>query len=115
MVLKKSEAPVFHDQPERVTHEVDASQMFDLYSVFQVDKKELRRRVNSLLKERNQVSLKEVLDTFPLQNGLAELLTYFSLADSNGNHLFNAAETELIEFDSEERKCIEIPQIIFTR
>jgi putative ubiquitin-RnfH superfamily antitoxin RatB of RatAB toxin-antitoxin module len=113
--LEKSEAPVFDHQPEPASRELDAGQLLELYSPYVVDKKELRDRVKQLLKEKNQVSLKEVLDVFPLEKGLSELLAYFSLAERDYNHIFNTGIVELIVFDPGNRKYIEIPQIIFTR
>ena len=113
--LEKSEAPVFDHQPQPASQEIDAGQLLELYSPYVVDKKELRDRVKQLLKEKNQVSLKEVLDVFPLEKGLSELLAYFSLAERDYNHIFNTGTVELILFDPGNRKYIEIPQIIFTR
>lgn len=113
--LEKSETPVFHHQPRPVSQPIDLEKLLELYSPYVVDKKELRARIRVLLKEKKQVSLKEVIDVFPLEKGLSELLAYFSLADQDYRHVFNIETKELIQFDYRERKFIEIPQIIFTR
>jgi hypothetical protein len=112
--LEKSETPMFDHQPGPASHQIDAEKLMELYSPYVVDKMELRERVRQLLEEKNQVSLKEVIDIFPLEKGLSELLAYFSLADGDDNHIFDTDTKELIEFDHQNNKYIEIPQIIFT-
>jgi hypothetical protein len=113
--LEKSGAPVFDLQPGRARQQIDGEKLLELYSPYVVDKKELRARIGQLLKEQDQVSLKEVIDMFPLEKGLSELLVYFSVAERDYNHIFNGGTKELIEFDHHNKKYIEIPQIIFTK
>lgn len=114
LILEKSEPPTFDRRPSRASHLVDPAILDELYSPYVVDKKELLKRVRELLMETDQVSLKDVINKFPLEKGLSELLAYFSLADGDHNHVFNADTRELIEFDPRDKKYIEIPQIIFT-
>ena len=114
LVLEKSETPVFRQRPNPASQDLDPTKLLELYSPYVVDKNELRERIEGLLEEKNQVSLKEIIDAFPLEKGLSELLAYFSLADGDRNHIFNTGTVELIKFDHKENKYIEIPQIIFT-
>ncbi len=51
-----------------------------LYSQFIVDKAALARHVRQSLQQRSQVTLAELLDSRPLQQGLSELVAYLSLA-----------------------------------
>ena len=111
LVLEKSETPVFDQRPNPSSHRIDPTELPELFSPYVVDKNELRERIEGLLEEKNQVSLKEILDTFPLEKGLSELLAYFSLADGDRNHIFDTDTVELIEFDYKQNKYIEIPQI----
>ncbi|MCP5053563.1 MAG: DUF3375 domain-containing protein [bacterium] len=113
--LEQSETPVFDHQPGEVAHQMDAGKLAELYSPYVVDKKELRERIRLLLTNRQQVSLKEVIDVFPLEKGLSELLAYFSLADRDYNHVFNTHTVEMIQFDTGRRKYIQVPQVIFTK
>jgi hypothetical protein len=113
--LEKAVSPVFDHQPKPASLHLDAVDMAELISPYAVDKQELRERIKLLLEEKKQVSLKEVLDIFPLEKGLSELLAYFSMVDGDDNHFFNADKIESIEFDAFEKKIIDVPQIIFTR
>lgn len=114
LILEKSETPVFDLRPGRASYQVDPAELPALFSPYVVDKNELRDRIGQLLEKKNQVSLKEILDVFPLEKGLSELLAYFSLADGDHNHIFDSGTVELIKFDHKQNKYIEIPQIIFT-
>lgn len=51
-----------------------------LYAGVFVDTLRLRGNIRSALQTRDQISLEEILADHPLQNGLAELVTYLSLA-----------------------------------
>lgn len=113
--LEKDETPVFDQKPGQSSHQLDIGALKELYSPFVVDRKELKDRIHLMLEDKPQVTLKEIIDLFPLEKGLSELLVYFSLAEVDHNHLFDHKKTELIEFDPGQKKYIEIPQIIFTR
>ncbi len=113
--LEMSETSQFDYQPTQASQQTDVEKLLELYSPHVVDKNELRDRIKQLLELKQQVSLKEVIDKYPLEKGLSELLAYFSLAAGNHNHIFNPGKIETIEFNPKYRKYIEIPQIIFTR
>lgn len=51
-----------------------------LFSQIEVDKTRLRATVRHALRHQPQVTLRELLDTAPLQQGLAELVAYLELA-----------------------------------
>jgi hypothetical protein len=115
LTLEKAEIPVFDSRPQPAANQPDAEKLSELYTMFSVDKQRLLKRIKLLLEDKTQVTLKEVLDLYPLEKGLSELIAYFSLADSDCKTIFNKAKPDLVEFDRENRKCIEIPQIIFAR
>lgn len=50
-----------------------------LYSIRMVDKQRLLAAIRAVLESKDQASLAEVLDAWPLQEGLAELVTYMNL------------------------------------
>ncbi len=113
--LEKPEVPIFEQYTGQTPQVMDPTKLLELYSPFVVDKNKLRENIDRLLEHKTQVSLKEVIDEFPLEKGLSELLTYFSLADTGKDHVFSREISELILFDSPQGKYIEIPQVIFTR
>ena len=51
-----------------------------LFNRVWVDKPRLRAHVWHALQQKNQISISELLDTYPLEKGLAELIGYLSIA-----------------------------------
>ncbi|MDQ2778636.1 MAG: DUF3375 domain-containing protein [Pseudomonadota bacterium] len=90
-----------------------------LYAQFVVDKAALAQHVRRSLQQRSQVTLAELLATRPLQQGLAELVSYFSLASEA-----QAGVRALIDDSVEEQvawtarngqaKQARLPRVIFT-
>jgi hypothetical protein len=78
-----------------------------------VDKAVLLANIDQLLRGRPQVSLRQVVDTYALRHGLAELMTYGSIAATSARHLLNDGRTETFELGPG-RSC-EFPEIIFCR
>jgi hypothetical protein len=66
---------------EKGEAELDLGALFKQTSV---DEKLLRSHVNELLKFRPQVTLAEVANAFPPQQGLAEIVTYLRIASHEG-------------------------------
>lgn len=75
---------------------------------FDIDK--LKSNVNAMLKGAKEVSLKEVLEEFPIKEGLPELLAYAMLASENGNRIYHK-EKQSINYDSD--YTVSLPLIIF--
>lgn len=56
-----------------------------LFSQFTVDSAELSQRIRRALQSRSQITLSDLLNEYPLQQGLAELIAYFQLASERGH------------------------------
>ncbi len=67
------------------TAEDDNADFKTLFDQFTIDKKKLQQRIDAMLDEKGQVTLKEVIDEYPLENGLSEIAGYFSIGAS-GSH-----------------------------
>ncbi len=80
-----------------------------------IEKKTLERQIQEALKNREQISLKELVMIYPLNKGLAELLAYISLMAENKRYFFNEKVREMILFDPNEHKYLDVPQIIFSK
>ncbi|AGF77790.1 Protein of unknown function (DUF3375) [Desulfocapsa sulfexigens DSM 10523] len=87
-----------------------------LFEQFVVDRLKLESQVNQLLQQNEQVSLHEVTKVYPVEKGLAELVTYFAIAADRGAVFDEERQEEIswLEQDSS-RKCVHIPRIIFSR
>ncbi len=92
-----AEAVAFSSRPE-TTGIVDLAdyELYRLYSQFAIDESLLRRRIEMALEGRGQVTLAEVLDDFPAEQGLAEILAYLAIAARDTRHSISEQESEEI-------------------
>ncbi len=92
-----------------MSDEVDLKSLFDQFTI---DRKKLQKNIDSMLTDRIQVTLKEIVDNFGLENGLSEIVGYFSIASSNEHHIILEETIEPIWI--KERK-VNIPMILYTK
>lgn len=88
-----------------------------LYSQFVVDKAALQQHLRRSLQQRAQVTLAELVGSRPLQQGLAELVAYLSLAAEPGRAVFDDTVEEQVEWMARDgqHKTARLPRVIFTR
>jgi len=88
-----------------------------LYSQFIVDKVALAEHVRQCLQQRTQVTLAELLDSWPLQQGLAELVAYLSLAAEPGTAVIDDTVEDQVVWVARggQRKSARLPRVIFSR
>lgn len=78
-----------------------------------VDKALLLANIERLLRTRPQVSLRQVVEAYPVRHGLAELMTYGSIAAASDRHLLHDARSE--EFIIGPGRTCTFPEVIFCR
>lgn len=83
-----------------------------LFDQFTIDRKKLIQRIDEMLEAKDQVTLKEIVDKYGLQNGLSEIVGYFSIATSIMHHIIIEDAKDPIWIG--ERK-VNMPMIIYTR
>jgi flagellar motility protein MotE (MotC chaperone) len=94
--------------------DVVADALFD--QVF-VDKRRLGMHIRRALQTRNQISLKELVEVHPIEQGLAELVAYLSLAAEDRHALIADADTQTLvwtDSDGQVRQAT-LPLIIFNQ
>jgi hypothetical protein len=108
-------SPQIEDQP--VTAGEAAVDALALYRQNYVDEAELRANIRRALQSRSQVSLRQLVEDFPIRKGLAEVVTYLSLADKDDKALVAESDTETLTVTGENGRTrqIELPKVIFTR
>jgi len=103
---------------EQVADEGDANvDTAALYAQVFVDRAELAGHIRQELQERSQISLGEVIARHPLQQGLAELVTYLQLAGDWPGAVVDEAAQEEVHWrrdDGATRKAT-LPRIILLR
>jgi flagellar motility protein MotE (MotC chaperone) len=88
-----------------------------LFSQFIVDKAALAQHVRQSLQQRAQVTLPELLADRPLEQGLAELMAYLSLATEPGRAVIDDSVQDTVAWVSlgGQRKKARLPRVIFSR
>ena len=86
-----------------------------LYLQFFMDRKKLEERINSLLLDKDEVSLKEIIDMYPLKGGLTELLTYLVLVKEgiNSEIDYNTSFEVTWTYKNGDSQSAKLPFVIF--
>lgn len=86
-----------------------------LYSQFDIDRRELQARLDQLLQNNSQITLQSVIEHYPIERGLAEILVYVDIALKNKKAFINEDiyETMILWNKLSDRYFeIQLPQII---
>lgn len=89
-----------------------------LFEQFYVDPEELKNNVRTMLRNRSQVSLSELLAHHRATKGMAEILGYMQIAAADSRHYVNHEQNEelLVEnMDSGKSYHLQTPLIIFNK
>ncbi len=94
----------------------DAVELDALFNYFMVDTTRLRSAIDESLQDADQVTLRGVIETHGLPQGLAELVNYLKLADDDPRGAFVDDGTETISWTADDRQvAADIPTVIFVR
>lgn len=98
--------------PDNNTGEEEEVNFTALFDQFTIDKRKLQQRIDQMLEVKDQATLKEIIDTYGIENGLSEVVGYFSLATEGSHHIImeNAKEPILVG-----DRWINVPLIIYTK
>jgi hypothetical protein len=103
----------FNEQPKFAENIMNRELLSNLINLRYINKKQLLNNVETLLNEKDIVTLYEVLDKYPVTKGLAEVLGYISLLQTNDKFFLNEDKMEYLKFDFEKEKYLKVPQVIF--
>jgi transposase len=104
-------------QPVNGREKIDDLERFGrLFHNTSIDKKLLWKKVEQVLQKRTTATLLEILDQCGLDNGIAEIITYFSFLREKASQVQYMQEiTELIPLDPEKTRFLEVPYLLFSR
>ncbi len=88
-----------------------------LFSQVVIDKAQLAGRIRQALQLQPQITLREVVEAHPLEHGLAELVTYLTLAGDDRKAVFDETTLDRIPWQDRQGgwKAAELPRVIFVR
>lgn len=98
--------------------DVDAGALF---SQIVIDKTRLTTHVRQALRARSQITLRELCDKWPLEHGLAELVSYLQLSDDTFETVIDESTTDVISWVADASTDVpvirraSIPRVIFSR
>ena len=111
----------FKNQPQEIgSQQLEAANLEVLFDQFEMNRQELEKNIGDLLSQQEQITLSQVVDIYPVQNGLAEIITYFSIAATSSKHQISKEDSELIPWAIIEeadvsKKEISLPQVTFVK
>lgn len=119
------ERPLF-DPPQRVTtierpspapDSFDIDTLIALYDTFHIDNGILRENIERLLMSRYEVSLAELITSYPVRQGVAEVIAYLQIAARDVRHSIDrtARDRILIHTPDGEQRQFDVPRIVYRR
>ena len=100
-------------RPEDRDAEIDSGALFEQVHI---DRERLRSNLRRTLQTRRSISLAELLEEAPLEQGLAELIAWLSLATGEGLGVIDEGREHIVEWvdPSGRRRRATLPVVIFT-
>lgn len=95
--------------------QVGFAEFNNLFNPNDVDHRVLEQRIGKLLVDNEVITLSSIIKEFPLEKGIAELLTYFSIASKSTSHSIKKENLVTIVLDEKKQRTITIPSIIYGR
>ena len=88
-----------------------------LYEQVHVDKERLARRIRQSLQTRSQISLVELVEHYPIEQGLAEIIAYFSIAADDHASIIDDSLHQTLTWldDAGSPRQATLPAVIFCR
>lgn len=113
--LKKAIVSV--KQPVAASEKIADPERFSrMVNTTHIDKKRLWQKVEHALKVKQTATLKEVLEQQPLENGIAEIVSYFSFLGDKASRVQVIHNTsEHIPLNEAATKFVEVPYLLFSK
>ena len=88
-----------------------------LFNNAYVDKQRLAARIRRALQTRSQISLVDLVQEHPLEQGLEELVAYMSLAAADGTSIIDDARRQTLHWTDDEGRLRQgtVPMVVFCR
>ena len=96
---------------------LDEIDLESFYNLFFIDEEKLKSNINFFLQKSPQCTLSQIIKKFPIKKGVAEVISYLSIAKNSDNSLIMIDEKEkiLVEDEKQNKKLLTVPKIIFTK
>lgn len=117
--LEESETPTFSLDFSNLPEDTLEEEIAELYQQFYVNEDELAKRIDGLLENHSTVLLTELLQLYPVSQGLPEIVAYLAIAtQGDRRHSINTSTIDSITISSlelDKQLHLTLPQVIFRR
>ena len=115
ITFEQNESTEYNSIPETETLSIeDLGELGKVFSNVYVDRKILVKNIRETMKGKSQVTLLDVVEQFPLKQGLPELFAYFGALGQFQHKTVNEEKRQAIVFDHQNNKRIRIPEVIIS-
>lgn len=117
LILEQKKAAPILKQPIATTEKIEDMERFSrLINTRFIDKKKLWQNVEQVLENKQTATLKEIIQLTSLDNGLAEVVSYYHFLREKKNKVQVISNTtELIPLNKDETKFVEVPYLLFSK
>lgn len=116
--LQESPSPSFSIDSDTPL-EIDLEQgLSEIYRQVYVDETLLRNNIDRALTTRNEITLAELVELYPIAQGLAEIVAYVGIAKQEESYYINKTKFEYINInsvESEDQLSLTMEQVVFRR
>ena len=115
--LSERQGAVIVKQPANAQEKIEDFERFGrMLNTTHIDKRRLWQNVEQALQKKTTATLSEIIEIAGLENGIAEVVSYFSFLREKAVRVQSMQEiTELIPLDSDKTRFIEVPYLLFSR
>jgi len=115
--LSERQGTAIVKQPANAQEKIEDFERFGrMLNTSHIDKRRLWQNVEQVLQKKTTATLSEIIEVAGLENGIAEVVSYFSFLREKAVRVQSMQEiTELIPLDPEKTRFIEVPYLLFSR
>ncbi len=116
LTFEQTEEVTYKERPKLAEEDITNSTHFGkLLAQTSIDKELLRKRIKEVLKSKSQTTIHEVIENYGgIEKGLPELFGYIGVV-KEFKYSINPEKMQRIQFDEENKKSIQIPEIIIMK
>ena len=117
LLLEQKKNTIDVKQPSDATERIEDINRFSrLLNTSFINRKQLWEKVETALKGKQTITLKELMEYAPPENGLAEIVSYYDFVrEKSGRTLVVNNTTELIPLNAEQTRFVEVPYLLFSK
>lgn len=108
---------VASDRPQQAGNAIDVSTLLSLYETFYIDDTALRDNIRRMLMSKVEVSLSELIKSYPITQGISEVVSYLLIAIDTPQHEVDRTNPEVItvKMVNGNERNLTIPRLVFRR